>query len=196
MLRGSSFVLLVLAAAVAAACRSSSSSSIDKNPAAHIDAAPPASSTAPAAEEACTGATALVPGIPGSPGHLVASERNPNGVSELAALMRVMESDMREARDRVHASPDDRVLDRGSTGGLWARHRKIRCAWPTQLGDRNAEFDVRAQAYLAQVRAFDTQADVPRYLAVLDACRTCHESTCTGALAAIDALKAVGASAR
>lgn len=88
----------------------------------------PAKPVAQAVEDDCTFDTKLVPGVPGSPGHLIASERNPNGDSELAAHMRTMVDDLKDARAKVLAGQP--------VAPLKAKHRKIRCAWPTSLSDR------------------------------------------------------------
>lgn len=163
--------------ALVACDRTSSSGALGR------DAGVAASSSALPAE--CTGDTPLVPGVPGSPGHLLPSARNPNGVSELAALMREMEADWRRVRDQLHDAGDARPA------GLGLRHSRMRCAWPTQPADRDRAFDARAASYLAKVRAFEAAPTEEAYGAVLIACRACHESVCTGALAAIDALAPV-----
>ena len=119
----------------------------------------------------CTLDTPLVKGVPGSPGHLIPSERNPNGASELATLMRQMVSDLEAA----HADFDQRPA-------LWPRHRRLRCAWPTEPSDRNPTFDALAVQYLAQLQAFDTERENPKaaYQRVVDACVACHEQSCEG----------------
>ena len=120
--------------------------------------------------------------MPGSPGHLLPSELNPNGASELAALMRTMQANLAEARGAV--------LEGRPTPPLWPSHRKMRCAWPTDAADRNPQFDALAIAYLAQVKALDARGADGRqaYRAVLAACRACHEVSCPGPIAAIEAL--------
>ena len=142
-----------------------------------------APATAVAAEPECTLKTPLVPGIPGSPGHLLPSERNPNGDSELAALMRVMQKDLQDARPAV--------LRGEAPPPLLPRYKKLRCSWPTAAADRNEAFDGLAQGYLARVAAFDAK---PKDLAaafdsVLDGCRACHEASCPGPLVVIDELR-------
>lgn len=132
-------------------------------------------------EAACTADTVLVPGIPGSPGHLIPSSRNPNGDSELAALMRRMVVDWEEAK--VALATDAGVAPR------FPVHRRIRCAWPTSASDRDAPFDAFAVAYVAQVRAFDERPSRAAYEGVLNACQACHEVTCGGPLEVIDALR-------
>lgn len=143
-------------------------------------AAPP-----PAAPTTCTLETPLVPGVPGSPGHLIATAQNPNGQSELAALMRTMQGELKAAREVIVSG------GQGPIGPFLPRFLKIRCAWPTNPPDRDAKFDGFAQAYLAAVAGLD-QAGPPERAAafdrVLGACRTCHENSCTGAIVAIDAL--------
>lgn len=130
----------------------------------------------------CTFETKLMPGVPGSPGHLIASERNPNGASELATHMRLMVDDLREARAKLKLGERPKPL--------WATHRKLRCAWPTALSDRTPAFDAMAQTYLTRVKALDeaTTERPAAYGAVVAACRACHEQTCDGPIAVIDTL--------
>ena len=154
-----------------------------------LQAAAPAPQT-PLAPADCTAQTQLVPGIPGSPGHLIPSSVNPNGQSELSALMRSMQTDLKAARDRVA---------RGEKVGPFApRFKKIRCAWPTNPSERDAQFDGFAQSYLTAVAALDAAAPSqvgPAYDGVLSACRSCHEQSCSGAIVAIEALRLGGMSA-
>lgn len=143
-----------------------------------------APAAAPMSSEPCTLATPLVPGIPGSPGHLIRSDINPNGQSELSAHMRTMQAQLKLARQAIEHGE--------KPAALAAAFAKIRCAWPTTLSDRNAEFDASAQAYLAAVAALDAAtaaSAAPAYGRVLDACRSCHERTCSGAIVAIEALR-------
>ncbi len=136
------------------------------------------------ADTPCTLETKLVPGIPGSPGHLIASSINPNGNSELAQHMRTMQAELKLARAAIEHG--DKV------GPLWPRFRKIRCAWPTNQADRNPAFDASAQSYLQAVQALDAApaADSAKaYDRVLDGCRSCHEQSCGGAIPAIEALR-------
>jgi hypothetical protein len=144
---------------------------------------------APAVETDCTLQTPLVPGVPGSPGHRIVSSRNPNGDSELSALMRTMQDALKQSRDSVARGQ--------KVGPFAARFRKIRCAWPTDPSDRNAQFDGLAQAYLTAVRELDAADGAhvgPAYDRVLSACRACHESSCSGAIVAIEALRLGGSS--
>lgn len=140
--------------------------------------------TAQGQSEECTLQTPLPPGVPGSPGHLIPSARNPNGQSELAALMRSMEAALKEARPLVAQGQ--------KVGPFASRFAKIRCAWPTNLGDRDAQFDALAVAYLSAVAKLDAThgADAPAaFDGVLNACRACHERACSGAIVAINALR-------
>lgn len=138
-----------------------------------IDAGPP--------PDDCTLATALVPGVPGSPGHLIASELNPNGASELATLMRTMVADWKDARVKLEA-------DAGVTARL-PTHRKIRCTWPTAAADRNPTFDAFAVNYLLRVKAFDAKPSRETYEGVLDGCKACHEVSCGGPLELIEGMR-------
>jgi hypothetical protein len=139
---------------------------------------PPAGVTV---EADCNLATALVPGIPGSPGHLVKSARNPNGDSELSILMRQFVDDLREVRVLAEAKQPVKAL--------YPTHRKMRCAWPTKPEERNEAYDGRAQGYLAAVRAFDAAPTQANYNAIIAGCIACHSVSCGGPLDFIDSMK-------
>lgn len=136
-----------------------------------------------AVAEDCTLETPLTPGVPGSPGHLVRSDINPNGASELAVRMRGLVTDWRAAREALVAGLPVPALP------YHPGHRLIRCSWPTAAEDRNPAFDGMAQAYLAQVRAFDAAPSRETYNAALTACAACHEATCGGPLTVIEGLR-------
>ena len=146
--------------------------------------APPARLVAPDPVDDCTLQTKLVPGIPGSPGHLIASDINPNGASELAMLMRQMQKDLGAARVTV--------LDGGTVASMWPRHRKLRCSWPTDPADRTPAFDGLAATYLGQVRAFDQAPSATTFDSVLTACRSCHDNSCPGPVVVIEGLRLPG----
>lgn len=136
-------------------------------------------------EEPCTLETPLVPGVPGSPGHLMPSKINPNGQSELSYLMRAMQAELGTARAAIEHGGKP-------AGPLLPRFRKIRCSWPTNPRDRNESFDALAQSYLTAVSGLDAApagGAAAAYERVLDGCRTCHEQSCSGALVAIEALR-------
>lgn len=140
--------------------------------------------SAPAPVDDCTLETPLVPGVPGSPGHLIPSDINPNGSSELAEMMRTMQRDLTAAREAVLAGTP--------VAPMHARHRKMRCAWPTAASDRNPTFDAFAQGYLANVAALDAapaEGRAAAFTAVLDACKACHQQSCPGPNTAIDAMR-------
>lgn len=148
----------------------------------------------PDAAVACTLETPLVPGVPGSPGHLIPSDINPNGQSELAHLMRTMQTDLKAARALIAKREAPRLLigQGQKVGPLAGRFARIRCSWPTAPADRDARFDANAQLYLQAVAELDAapvQDAAPAYDRVLTACRACHEQSCTGAIPAIEALR-------
>ncbi|MFT3713269.1 MAG: hypothetical protein QM817_36905 [Archangium sp.] len=143
-----------------------------------VDAGAPVS-----AVDDCTFETKLVAGIPGSPGHLIPSERNPNGASELATLMRTFVDDWRSAKTTLESDAGVAV------GAKFPTHRKLRCSWPTDAADRNVTFDGFAKNYLAAVKAFDAQPGREKYEGVLDACKACHEVSCGGPLEVIEGLR-------
>lgn len=141
----------------------------------------PTAAVSPAVEE-CTAQTPLVPGVPGSPGHLLPSEFNPNGASALATVMRQMEADLKLARAALATG--------ASRPPMLPRARRMRCTWPTDLADRTPAFDALAVSYLALVKALDEQPQSAQaYANVLKGCRACHSQSCPGPIAAIDALE-------
>ena len=145
----------------------------------------------PAQESAATGAveedadcndeTPLVPGVPGSPGNLIASPRNPNGDSELSHLMRVFVEDLQSARERLRSG---RAVE-----PLRDKHKKMRCAWPTLPSQRNETYDALARSYLSDLRAFDEAPSRERYNVVVQSCVACHSVTCGGVVDFIEALR-------
>lgn len=143
-----------------------------------VTVAPTAHLTAP-----CDAQTALQPGIPGSPGHLIPSAQNPNGMSELAVLMRLMLADLQSARADI--------LEQRTPAPLLARHQKLRCSWPTEPHMRQGSFDVRAQALLAAEARLDAQPQQARqgFAAVVESCVACHQESCEGPLPLIEALR-------
>jgi hypothetical protein len=147
-----------------------------------IPAKQPATPATPPAEDAdCNLSTPLVPGIPGSPGHLIKSQRNPNGDSELSVLMRQFVDDLRDVRTLTEAGQPVKQL--------YPTHRKMRCAWPTKPDERNTNYDLRAQSYLAAVRAFDQKPGKTTYNEIVNGCIHCHSQSCGGPLDFIDGMK-------
>lgn len=132
-------------------------------------------------EEECTLQTKLVPGVPGSPGHLLPSEINVNGASELAALMRTMKADLESAGVAIAAGKP--------VPPMHPRHRKMRCSWPTGLDDRNPVFEANAVSYLGFVRALDAKPTPETHDAVVGACLTCHATACPGPIPVIEKLR-------
>lgn len=132
-------------------------------------------------ESSCDATTPLEPGIVGSPGHLIATEINPNGQSELAWLMRRLVDDLRGTREDLLA---------GRKATLSAPHQRIRCSWPTAASDRDPPFDALAVDYLSRVEAF-RRAESPtaeQFDRVVEGCAQCHQQTCGGPLQVIEAL--------
>ena len=132
-------------------------------------------------EPECTIATKLVPGIPGSPGHLLPSDINSNGASELAALMREMKADLEKARTLI--------AEGKPVPAMHARHRKMRCAWPTSLDDRTPTFEQSAITYLSLVKALDEKPSVNSLNGVVSGCLACHATACPGPIPVIEKLK-------
>ncbi len=129
----------------------------------------------------CDGTTPLIPGVPGSPGHLLASPVNPNGASELAHLMRTMVEDWKATRDALAAG--------APVPPRFPVHRRIRCSWPTAAQDRKEPFDALAAAYVASVAAFDAAPTRASYDTVLAACTACHSVSCPGPIEVIESLR-------
>ncbi len=137
-----------------------------------------AQSPPPPPEPPCTGETKLEPGVPGSPGHPIASALNPNGASQLATPMRAMLGDLK----RVRASH----LETGAFQALpLPEHTRIRCSWPTAPADRTPAFDAMAQVYLHSVRSYNASPNATTYASVVQGCLACHQNTCPGPMEAI-----------
>ncbi len=128
----------------------------------------------------CDFGAALVPGIPGSPGHLIKSSRNPNGDSELSYVMRRMADDLSAARSAMQSG--------GAPQSLLKIHRRIRCSWASKPEERNETFDGMARAYLASVQAFDGSPSRATYNAMVQGCVSCHSMTCRGPIDMIEQL--------
>lgn len=139
----------------------------------------PAAAAAPDDSD-CNLSTPLQPGIPGSPGHLIPSARNPNGDSELSALMRRFVDDLRDARVLLEAGQPVQPL--------FPTHRKMRCSWHTRPADRTPTFDALAQGYLSSVRAYDKAPGQETYNNVIRGCISCHAASCGGPLDFIDGM--------
>ncbi len=156
----------------------------------------------PVNEDDCTGETPLLAGAPGSPGNLLPSELHDQGASELAMLMRVMQEDLHRSANALRQEARGGDVEPAShgeekAGPLHPTHRRIRCAWPTDPAERTPSFDAFAIAYLAQVKSADVAnveaapLEVRRaaHNRVVDGCRACHETTCSGPLPAIEKLR-------
>ena len=127
---------------------------------------------APMDDSDCNLKTPLVPGIPGSPGNLIPSKINPNGHSELAYLMRQFLTDLEGARARIEKGE--------AVEKLFPKHRKMRCAWPSAMSERNEAYDRRCKAYLNEVRKFDQAPSKATYNAIISSCVACHSVSCQG----------------
>ncbi len=166
--------------ALAAACSTSGAPVAPAAPAAAP--APTPTAIAFAYDDAdCNLGTVLRPGVPGSPGHLMVSDRNPNGDSELAVLMRGFVADLEAARLQVRAG--------GAPSPMFEHHRAMRCAWPTNPAERNAAYDQRAQAYLYAVRQFEATPNRDSYNAIVTNCVACHTASCAGVVPLIEQLR-------
>ena len=175
---------VLLAFAFAAACSGKPVEPVPPasgTPPANVAASPAGTPATPAEDADCNLQTPLVPGIPGSPGHLIKSARNPNGDSELAVLMRKFVDDLRAARPLAEAGQ--------KVPPMYPTHRKMRCSWPTKPDERNERFDLRAQGYLAAVRAFDAGPTKANYNSIIAGCVNCHAQSCGGPLDFIDSMK-------
>lgn len=129
----------------------------------------------------CNLQTVLDPKKPGSPGNLIKSERNPNGDSELAVLMRLFVDGLRDTRLLLEAKEPVKPL--------LPVHRSMRCAWPTVPSERDAGFDARAQSYLSLVRHFDESPSKGNYNAIISNCIACHQVSCGGVIEFIESLR-------
>ena len=142
-----------------------------------------ATQNARASASNCTFETPLKPGAPGSPGNLIPSSINPNGQSEMSYLMREMLADLQQIRARILANE--------AVGSVGVSHRRFRCAWPTDEGMRNPEFDRKAKSYLRTIDALEQAKSDQRgfFMATIGQCINCHTTSCPGPIAAIKKLQ-------
>ena len=125
----------------------------------------------------------LLPGVPGSPGNLIESRINPNGQSELAHTMRLMQKELIANKNRLVAGKPGAKLSIES-------HGKIRCTWPTVESMRGGAYDPMARQYLQVIENYNNgPLDGEAHNRVVDACITCHQQTCDGPTMAIDAAR-------
>lgn len=133
-------------------------------------------------EPACSIHSPLTPGVPGSPGHLVKSERNPNGDSELAVLMRKMLSDLQNLRVDVLAKrPPSSFPD---------NHHRMACVWPSEEAIRSPLFAGLAKNYLGPLNHLKKQ-EIPSsdsFNSVVAGCLSCHRNFCPGPIHLIENL--------
>ncbi len=173
----SRFLWILVPLAVVGACAMQDAASTSPGIA---PAPPPASFAAGYDDRDCNLQTPLRPGVPGSPGNLIVSPRNPNGDSELSVLMRRFVDDLGEARPR---------LEKGEpVAALFPAHRTMRCAWPTKHDERNERFDAMAVAYLHLVRAYDDAPGKDTYNGIIAGCIACHSQSCGGPIDFIDGM--------
>lgn len=174
--------LLLCSLALFAGCSEDSTAGHDVNQADANPANPDANGQPdPFDDSDCNLQTVLKPGVPGSPGNLIKSERNPNGDSELAVVMRLFVDGLRESRLMIEAGEPVKPL--------FPVHRAMRCAWPTVPSDRDEGYDARAQSYLSVVRQFDGAPSKGSYNAIVGSCVACHQVSCGGVIEFIESLR-------
>ena len=124
----------------------------------------------------CSYQTPLQPGIPGSPENLIMLENRPSGVTELAAMMREMLDAMKERRAELIAQKTVQPLK---------NYERMKCAWPTDMDNRSAEFDVLANLTIQAIDSFNKTPNQDAYNTVVATCISCHQQRCPGPTAAI-----------
>jgi hypothetical protein len=180
--------LLLCSLALFASCSEDATARHDANPADanpadanQADADAPNRRLDPLDDSDCNLQTVLVAGIPGSPGNLIKSERNPNGDSELAVVMRLFVDGLRDSRLMIEAGEPVKPL--------FPVHRVMRCAWPTVPSERDEGYDARSKAYLNVVRYFDESPSKDTYNAIVSNCVACHQVSCGGVIEFIESLR-------
>lgn len=114
----------------------------------------------------------------------VDARRDPNGVSELALLMREMTSDMERLRAHVHAG--EHAASEAGTDRLFT-------ASATEPEKAASEaFKVFGESYLHVARTLENTPDSlqgPVYDQLVQACANCHQALCPGPLVRIEKLR-------
>ena len=123
-------------------------------------------------------------GVAGSPGNLIPSKTNPNGMSELAVLMREMQTHAAELRSKI---------DKGEALGPFPKDQmRIFSSWATDMSVRNEGYEEFSRGYLIELKMLH---EVPagerkeRFGRLLDSCVGCHQQSCPGPIVAIEALR-------
>ncbi len=124
----------------------------------------------------CNHQTPLENGIPGSPDNLIMLENRPSGVTELAALMREMLEAMKERRSQIIEKKPVQALK---------NYERMKCAWPTDMNNRSAQFDALADFTIQAIDHFNDKPSEDSYNTVVASCITCHQQRCPGPMAAI-----------
>lgn len=109
---------------------------------------------------------------------------NPNGSSELAQLMREMQTSAEAAKQTVAAG--------GVPKNFPAAFSKIHTAEPTDSETKKESFDAFAAHYLNRLELLykSSKEDARKnYNAVVEACLSCHYDHCPGPIKAINKLK-------
>lgn len=109
---------------------------------------------------------------------------NPNGSSELAQLMREMQTSAESAKQIV--------LSGGTPKDFPTAFTKIHTAEPTDNETKKESFDAFATHYLNRLDLLykSSKEDAPKnYNAVVEACLSCHYDHCPGPIKAINKLK-------
>ena len=127
----------------------------------------------------CNYTTPLQPGIPGSPNNLIMLENRPSGVSELAALMREMLDVMKEARGQLKSKTPVTALK---------NYERMKCAWPTDMSNRTAQYDALADLTIDAIHRFNERPSEDSYNTIVATCISCHQQRCPGPMAAIQPL--------
>lgn len=110
---------------------------------------------------------------------------NPNGTSELAALMRRLADIAEENR---------RLLEENKTPAAWPDDiNKLLTAQATDSDIKGSHYDAFAGDFIAAARSFNqslgnSKESKSRHNAVVGACVSCHEQACAGPLVRIKKL--------
>lgn len=105
----------------------------------------------------------------------------PNGQSELAALMREMQRDMNKELKVL-----DQPYARAEMPGFYD---KLKTAVPTEANMKKDDYDAKADLFLESVNAYYSAAQGTRtdnYNAIINACKGCHLTHCPGPLKVIN----------
>jgi len=113
---------------------------------------------------------------------LAPSERNPNGASELAQLMRTMEKQSETWKKEIEE-------EKAELSPVPDIYNRLKTAIPTETGMKNENFDTFSDDFVRYSNALvkaDTKNRKAAFNTMVSGCLTCHSEMCPGPIKRIN----------